>query len=144
MQTASLSIGAQINASCTLDVVTQVSFGTVDLTAPAPTDAIGTFTLDCSSGAPVYITLGQGTNPAAGSSDAAPMRQMSAGATDRLAYQLYRNAAYTQLWGNTQPTAAVLLGSGAAQSVAIYGRVAPGQAVVSGAYQDTVLATVTY
>jgi spore coat protein U-like protein len=58
--------------------------------------------------------------------------------------RLYRNAAYTQLWGNTQPTAAVLLGSGAAQSVAIYGRVAPGQAVVSGAYQDTVLATVTY
>lgn len=141
---AALDVGADIVATCTMVIATQLNFGTVDLSSPTPMGGNGVISVTCSNGAPIYITLGQGLYPAPGSTDTAPLRQMSAGGADRLDYNFYRDAAGTIAWGNTTLTGAVLSGSGSNQSATIYAFVPPSQSVMSGTYQDSVLATVTY
>jgi spore coat protein U-like protein len=92
----------------------------------------------------VHITLGQGLYPGPASTDTVPIRQMSAGGTDRLAYGIYRDPGLTQSWGNTQASGATLTGDGSAETAMIYASIPSGQSVMSGTYQDTILATITY
>jgi len=141
--TDNLTVSADVIATCTI-VAAPVNFGTYDVTAGAPNDATGTVTITCSNGSAVYVTLGQGTQPAAGSTAAAPARQMSAGGTDVLAYSLFSDAGRTTSWGGTQATGVAQTGSGAADVLTVYGRIPASQAVQSGAYTDSVLATVNY
>jgi len=141
--TDNLAVSATVIATCTI-VAAPVNFGTYDVTAVTPTDATGTVTITCSNGAAVYVTLGQGSNPGAGSTDPAPARQMSAGGTDRIGYGLFSDAGHTTTWGNTQATGLTATGNGAAQALSVFGRIPAGQGVASGAYTDSVLATVNY
>jgi spore coat protein U-like protein len=88
--------------------------------------------------------MDQGQNPATGSTNAVPLRRLSASATQILAYNLYSDAAHTVAWENvtgvTSPTP-----SGSAQTMNVYGQVAAAQhAATAGAYADSVLVTVTF
>jgi spore coat protein U-like protein len=141
--TDNLAVSATVTSSCTI-VAAPVNFGTYDVASGTANDASGSVTITCTNGAPVYVTLGQGSNAGAGSTDAAPVRQMSAGGTDRLGYGLFRDAARTTAWGNTQATGSAQTGSGAAQVLTVFGRIPALQGVASGAYTDSVLATVNY
>ena len=60
-------------------------------------------------------------------------------------YELYRNSARTQRWGNTLNTDTVVgSGNGANQNLTVFGRV-PNQSTPSaGTYNDTITVTVTY
>lgn len=143
-QVQSLALSASVVASCSIDASTELALGVYDLSAVAPTDSSGNLTVSCSSGSPVVIMLGQGTQPAPGSTDAVPLRRMTAGGAGRLQYELYRDPARSQVWGNTPVTGVSLIGSSLPQVVSIYARVPPAQPVSSGSYQDSVLATVSY
>jgi spore coat protein U-like protein len=134
--TDSLFVGADINATCTISISIDLDFGTLDLSSPTPQSGFGSIGVSCTNGSPVYITLGQGLYPAAGSTDTAPIRQMSAGGSDRIDYNIYRDAAFTIPWGNTPASGAVLTGTGGADSAALYARVPAGQQVLSGTYTD--------
>ncbi len=144
--TANLSVTATISANCTVSTAA-VAFGAYDpvvANLSSPLAGTGTITTTCSNGAAPVITLGQGSNPGGGSTDAAPVRQM-ANAANRMGYSLYQDSARTTVWGNTVGTAPTSVpGSGVAQNFTVYGQVAAGQSLPVGSYADTVVATVTF
>lgn len=143
--TSNLSVTATVSANCTIST-SAVAFGTYDPVsthASADLDGTGTVTVTCTSGSGATITLDQGSNPATGSTDAAPLRQMASGA-NRLAYSLYSDASRTTVWGNTAATDVDHTGTGTATALTVYGRIPGGQNKPAGSYTDTVVATVTY
>jgi spore coat protein U-like protein len=145
-QTSNLSVTASVTANCSISTL-PVAFGAYDpvtANATTPLDATGTVTVNCTSGATGTITLGQGSNPGTGSTDAAPARQLKDGGTDVLAYTLYQDAAHQTVWGNTAGTGVASLGTGTATAVSVYGRIAAGLNAPVGNYTDTVVATVTF
>lgn len=71
-------------------------------------------------------------------------RQMELSPGETLSYQLYRDAAHTQLWGTVPALRVDGTGTGAAQSVPLYGLV-PAQGLRPiGTYTDRVTVTVYY
>lgn len=144
--TSNLSVTATVSANCTITTA-PVAFGPYDpivTNATSPLDGSGTVSVTCTNGSAVKITLGQGSNAASGSTDAAPLRQMKDSGTDVLAYSLYQDTGRSTVWGNTPSTGVAETGTGAVQNVTVYGAVAAGQNVPAASYSDTVIATVTF
>jgi spore coat protein U-like protein len=144
-ETANLSVTATVAANCTISTA-PVAFGAYDPVtahASADLDASGTVIVTCTSGASTGITLDQGANADAGSSDAAPLRRMADGG-NFLSYSLFADAGRTTVWGNTVGTQVAHTGTGAVTNLTVYGRVAGGQNAPIGSYADTVTATVTF
>ena len=62
-----------------------------------------------------------------------------------LAYSLFSNSAMTTNWGNTVGTdTSAGTGTGAAQTLTVYGKIPAGTAPAADGYSDTITATVTY
>jgi spore coat protein U-like protein len=145
--TSNMTVSAEVSANCSISAGA-LAFGTYDpvvANASSGGDLAGTATLSvaCTSGASATITLGQGSNAAGGSTDAAPLRQMASG-TDNLAYALYQDSGHTTAWGNSAGTGEEYTGTGSSTNVTVYGLVAKGQNVPAGSYSDTVVATITF
>ena len=69
-------------------------------------------------------------------------RRMRKGA-DYIAYELYRDAQYSQLWNNSGASQGT--GNNGTQTINIYGKAGPSlTAVPAGEYQDTITVTLTY
>ncbi len=144
--TANLSVTASVSATCSIST-TALGFGAYDPVGAnnaSPLDGTGNVIVTCTNGASAALTLGQGSNAAAGSTDAVPVRRMKNAGGVFLSYSMYTDAAHTTIWGNTSGTSVAQTGSGTASSVTVYGRIPAGQNVASGAYADTVVATVTF
>lgn len=104
-------------------------------------DQTTTLSVTCTTGAPYSVGLDAGT--AAGSTIANRLLAGPAAATVR--YQLYRDAARTQIWGNTPGTDTVAgTGNGAAQTLTVYGRVPPQTTPAAGAYTTNITATINF
>lgn len=143
--TSDLSTTATVVANCTISTAA-VAFGNYDPVVAHKTTALdgtGTVTVTCTSGSATTITLAQGANPATGSTDAVPLRQMAASA-NRLSYDLYSDSGRTAIWANTAETDVAHTGTGAAVALTVYGRVPANQNKPAGDYADTVVATVTF
>ncbi len=144
--TSNLSVTATVSSNCTIST-SPVAFGAYDpvvANAASPLNGTGSVSVTCTTGASATITLGQGSNPAAGSSNAVPLRQMKDAGTDVLAYFLYQDSGHATVWGNTAGTGVPETGNGAAINVTVYGQVPAAQNVPAASYSDTVLATVTF
>ncbi len=139
-----LDVTANVVNSCTIATSAVAFLTNYDVASATPNTGSGTVTINCTNGAPVYVTLGEGAQPATGSSATVPLRQMSAGGTDRLGYFLYQDSGFSSVWANTQATGVTRVGTGANDALTVYGRIPTGQPVASGAYADGVLATVNY
>lgn len=145
--TSNLTVSATVDANCTIDASGGVAFGTYDpVSANSATgidldNSSSTISTTCTTGSAATITLGQGANADTGSTDSAPLRQMISGA-DLLSYNLYTDSAGGTVWDNV--TGVDVTGTGAADSVNVYGRIPKGQNVPVGSYSDTVVATVTF
>lgn len=133
---------------CTVSA-TPVSFGTYDVFNASPTDTSGTVSVTCR-----VILLGllvsyEVSLDTGGNSSYSP-RKMQKGGSYTLDYNLYKDAARTQVWGD---------GSGGSSTLSIakliqvgthtddynlYGRMPAGQNVEAGSYSDTVTVTVEY
>lgn len=140
-----LGVTTNVNPDCTIST-SALSFGNynpVGTHATNPLDNQGAVIVSCTPGAITTITLGQGLNPASGSTDAAPLRRMASGA-NRLSYTLFQDTGRTTFWGNTAGTGLSYTGTGSSSNIAVYGRIAPGQIVPAGTYNDTVVATITF
>lgn len=136
-------VSIEIRETCTLNVAAaDVAFGQVDRSAGA--DAGSTLSVTCTTGTPWVLGLNNGLN-ASGATVSATNRRMTSGSAF-VPYGLYRDASRTQLFGSTAGTdTASGTGTGAAQSVSVFGRVtAASTNVAAGVYQDTVVAQVTY
>jgi spore coat protein U-like protein len=138
-QTSSFNVTATVNAACTI-ASTAVNFGVYSPAAVKTGD--GTVTINCTNGATVFVTLDQGQSPAAGSSDAAPDRQMSDGGTGVLGYNLSNVGYGGANWNNT--TGVARTGTGADDVLNVFGQIPAGQTVLSGSYSDTIVATVNF
>jgi spore coat protein U-like protein len=144
--TGSMPVTSSVTASCVI-AAAPLAFGPYDTVTTANVDADAVLTFTCTFGTTgIQITLGQGLNPASGSSDTVPLRQMASGG-GRLAYFLYQQTGRTTVWGNTLATApAAVVGTGAPQTATVFGRIPSGQTSVPAGvlYTDTVVATVNF
>jgi spore coat protein U domain-containing protein, fimbrial subunit CupE1/2/3/6 len=140
--TASLTVSATVSKNCTI-TTTPVAFGAYDAVtgnATAPLTGTGILTVTCTKGAGAIVGLGLGSN-AQGTT-----RRMSASATAYLTYDLYKDGARTDHWGNALPDSYDI---GAApnrmpRSFTIFGQIPGGQDATVGNYLDTVVATVNF
>jgi spore coat protein U-like protein len=138
--TAVLAVTATVVPSCVITTL-PVAFGAY---SGAATTTTGTVIVTCTTGAAGTVTLGQGANPGAGSTDATPARRMSDG-SNFLSYALYSDTARTTVWGNTAGTGKPVVGGGIAETHTVYGTIPASQfGVPTGAYGDAVLATITF
>jgi spore coat protein U-like protein len=95
----------------------------------------------CTRGAPYQIALGAGLNDGGLGVDA---RKMKAGSAT-IAYQLYRDASRTLVWGNTLNTDTKGgSGDGSTQNHTVYGRVPAQTTPAPGTYSDTIVVTIEY
>jgi spore coat protein U-like protein len=135
--TTSLGVSATVLATCQLSS-SNVAFGNY---SSAQLDATGSVGVTCTNLAPYTVALDAGT----GSGATTSVRVMTGPSSHTLAYALYQDPTRTARWGNTLGVDMVAgIGSGAAQTLTVYGRIPAGQAPAAGVYSDTVTVTVSY
>ena len=128
-------------ANCSLST-TSIAFGTYNVFSSAPVDSTGSVVYRCNGTTPgVLITITKGQ-----SATFLP-RQLGKG-TERLAYNLYRDAARTTVWGDfTGGTWAFIdIDPPKKQdlTVTVYGRIPPGQDIGAGSYTDSVTVVMNF
>ncbi|MGC1422516.1 MAG: spore coat protein U domain-containing protein [Terracidiphilus sp.] len=134
--TTSFTVTVTIVAACTISA-SALSFGVY---AGVTTNATSTMIVNCTTNAPYYVGLNAGTATGA----TVTTRKMTSGA-HTLNYSLYSNSAHTTNWGNTVGTDTVAgSGTGANQSLTVYGQIPGAQTLFPGSYSDSITATITY
>jgi spore coat protein U-like protein len=141
----SLMVSTTGQGACTISA-SGVAFGVYNPLSSSPADAVGMITLSCSrmSGTGHYaIAL------SAGVSGSYAGRAMRSGRST-LPYQLYTNAAHTEIWGDGSGGSAVVVGvdnllqRGGTSTYPVYGRTPPRRPVGPGIYGDLIVMTVTF
>ena len=69
---------------------------------------------------------------------------MTAGPGKYLDYQIYSDVSGETVWGNTALTGVALTGTGASQTLTVYGSIPSAQMVPQGDYSDQISITITY
>lgn len=136
--TLNTSATAFLAGSCSI-VADDMAFGSRSTLAGGVSAAAG-IRLTCTSSTPWSVGIDGGS-----SGDPANRRMRRNGiGPQSVGYGLYRNAARTQLWGNTPATSVTGVGTGVQVALTAYGQV-PAQALpLVGNYLDTVVVTVTF
>ena len=143
-----LAVAADCSASAT-----GVSFGIYDAAATLPDDSTGSLTVSCTyTGGGVRDVSYVVTLFSANSSS--PATRWLATGSSRLYYNLYRNAARTEIWGDGTGGSYVVSGSvkpgpgvgneTRTTTYTVYGRVPERQDADAGSYADTVVITLTF
>ena len=117
----------------------------------SPTLANGTITTTCSLQSGIWVNVAFTLSYSPGFSSNFSSRNMLSG-SNALYYNLYADAAYTQVLGDgtggstTGGDSMFLIFFNPTQqrSATIYGRIPPGQDVPAGGYSDTIVVTITY
>ena len=137
--TSQFQVTLTLQAECKLTSASEMAFGTSGVIQSALT-ATSTINVQCTNTTPYNIGLGAGV----GAGATVAVRKMTAGAAT-ITYELFRDAARTQVWGDTVSTNTVAgTGNGAVQPYTVYGRVPAQTTPASGNYADTIQITVTY
>ncbi len=133
---------------------TGVAFGAYDPLLSTNDDSTGSITVTCTYIAPGGVTVVNYTVvlSTGGNGSFAP-RRMSAGAS-RLDYNLYRDAARTQVWGNATGGTSIIsgtirvgpgVGNGTRSNThTVYGRIPALQDADTGNFTDSILLTLTF
>lgn len=131
----SLSVTTNYENSCNLISASDLNFGHMNDLSQAVTSST-TVTLSCPLNTSWKVNLDQGMNYDG------TTRRMRKG-SDYIAYELYRDAQYSQLWNNSGASQGT--GNNGTQTIPIYGKAGPSSAAVpAGEYQDTITVTLTY
>lgn len=140
-RSSTLSVDATVTANCTIST-SPLNFGSVDTLSGSPVDGTGGITVTCTNGTVWSAAADAGS----GSGATFASRRLTQGA-DTLSYNLYTNAGRTSIWGDGTGSTVTIgnTGTGAAQTVTVYGRIPGSQSSApAGSYADTVSVTVTY
>ncbi len=139
--TANFNVTITIQDECTISATT-LDFGTNPGVITANIDNQNTISVTCTNTTPWTITLSTG-----GAGVYNPRKMTGPGAAT-IDYNIYRDAARTQIWGDPSVDPATFAvtgtGTGSAQAQTGYGRVPPQSAPTPGAYSDSITATVTF
>jgi spore coat protein U domain-containing protein, fimbrial subunit CupE1/2/3/6 len=104
-------------------------------------DATSAVTVTCTNGASYSVGLNQGTT-SGGTTTIRKMVGQTSSAT--INYQMFKDIARTDNWGNASGSWATGTGTGSAQSLTVYGRMPAQTTPKPDTYRDTVTVTVTY
>lgn len=115
-----------------------LDFGTV--TAMSGHAATTNLSVTCTLDGPYSIALDGGSV----SGDVTDRRMQLGPGPEMIEYQLYQDAGHTQVWGDTPGMMVQGTGTGAPQSVSVFGLVPAQGPKQPGAYQDTITVTVTF
>jgi spore coat protein U-like protein len=133
---APMAVSATVQATCLISA-NNLAFGNY---SGVQLDATSNVSVTCTNTTPYNVGLNQGLATGA----TVTTRQMQSG-TNLLNYAIFSDTGRTTNWGNTVGTDTVAgTGTGSAQSISVYGRIAASQYVKPGAYTDTITATVNY
>lgn len=128
-----------------------VAFGNYDSSLPGPTDISGSLTVTCTRAPLDSWTISYSLALSRGGSGTYAPRRMASGAS-QLDYNLYRDAARSQVWGDGTSSTGIVSAtmnfnlfqfSNSAAHTA-YGRMPAGQSVAAGSYGDTMVVTITF
>jgi spore coat protein U-like protein len=137
--TTTLGVSLTINAGCNVSS-SPLAFLAQSVLASAANQT-GSVSVTCTNTTPYNVGLDKG----AGSGASVSNRLMTGPSSATVAYGLFQDIAHTANWGNTVGTDTVSgTGNGNAQTVNVYGRIAPQTTPAPGAYADTVNVTVTF
>ncbi|MGS7196109.1 Csu type fimbrial protein [Pseudomonas aeruginosa] len=107
----------------------------------ASSSGAGSIVLTCTPGMTVSVALDYGIN--GGSSNQRYLKRVSGNET--LAYQLYQDAAYSQVWGNGALARTIANFPASTQTYTVYARLfAVGSLPSAGNYRDTVTVTLSF
>ena len=136
------TVSVTVLASCSI-AANNLSFGSVSVLS-ANVDASANLSVTCTTTTPYTVAIGPGSGMGA-----TTVNRAMSGAGGAVAYRLYQDAARSVNWGSTAPPAANAdtvsgVGTGAQQTLTVYGRVPPQTTPQQGGYSDTVVLTLTY
>ncbi|RJQ47398.1 MAG: SCPU domain-containing protein [Nitrospiraceae bacterium] len=132
------------HAVCTLST-TPVNFGSYNVLSSSPLDTAASITVDCDETPPPFVTLSIGPSPNSGGFSPRKMKQ--SGSTDLISYNLYIDAACTQIWGDGSGntfTAQNKVFKRSPWISTVYGRIPPQQNVSAGTYTETLTVTIVW
>lgn len=120
-----------------------VSFGDYDTSIASAQDADGVIYITCDPDVPYKGWLDQGVNSGGGF---IPRKMLLSGGGYTLSYNLYRDSARTEVWGDGTNNTYVRtgVGTGGEDQLIVYGRLSGSQNVGVGLYSDTVTVTVEW
>lgn len=120
---------------------TAVNFGGYD--SYTLLDATGSVNVICETGVNYSIRIDAGSNSGGSFT---PRKARLAGGTGTASYNLFRDSARSEAWGDGTNNTFVRtgVGTGAEEKLTIYGRLPGGQKVASGVYSDTLTITVEW
>jgi spore coat protein U-like protein len=121
--------------SCKNLGATAVAFGTYNVFTAADLTGVGTISYSCPPPLAPVVAISASAN------GAYKPRQMTAGA-NTLAYELYKDAAMTVVWGVGADQQAVPSGNG--KTASVYARLFQQQDAAVGAYSDTITVTFNF
>jgi spore coat protein U-like protein len=136
-------------ASCTITSPT-LNFGSYDPLLATNDDSTAVVRVSCSRTILPRETVNYSLTSSIGNGPGYAARRMVSG-VEILNYNVYRNAARTQIWGNGTGGSFTITGSFNLNSAAtrnrnhtLYGRIPPLQNSAAGAYSDTLVVTLTF
>ncbi|MET0935646.1 MAG: spore coat protein U domain-containing protein [Luteibacter sp.] len=133
-----LAVTASVSPKCTVGTATDLDFGSVPGLLKTATDKTSLVRMTCTYRAAYQVGLDNGSHALGG------VRRMGGGSSF-VSYDLFRDSQRTLHWGNTlNSDTATGTGSGAEQTMTVYGRVPAQAAVPARAYSDVITVTVTY
>jgi spore coat protein U-like protein len=139
--TNTFTVQAVINASCNVTATT-LNFGTYDPTSATALAGSSTVSVFCTSGTPYTAALN------VGSGGGSFTTRTIANGSNTLNYNLFRDSAYAQVWGDGSGSTFTVAGTGSglltASNITVYGQIPIAQDKPAGSYSSTVTVTVTY
>jgi spore coat protein U-like protein len=132
-------VTAKVNAVCAV-TASDLAFAAYTSGAGAPVQGTTVLKATCTPG----TTYNIGLNDGAAGGTIYTSRQMASG-TNKLNYQLYRDSARTNIWGNTTGTDTVQdVGIGMVKDHTVFGAVPAAQVVPAGDYTDTITVRISF
>ena len=136
---ASFTASATVQPECHFDAVDLLDFGEIPGLPGSAVTASAAITMTCRRGTDWQLSLDDGLH-AVGQT-----RRMSNGNGAYAQYELYRDVAMTQRFGQTvNVDRQTGTGTGGSQTVMVHGRMPAAQNLTPGSYGDRVVVTVTY
>lgn len=143
--TVTFPVTATVNSNCSISAV-GLAFGNYDplsANASSPLTATNTLQVACVKGVTPTVGLDVGQN----STHASGTTRAMAGSTGMwLSYELYKDSAHTQVWGNSGSGLDTLgtASNTTPVAVTVYGQIPGAQMVSVGSYTDTITASVNF
>ena len=134
-----IPVSATVPNACTVNMATDLDFGSILATETGTIDRSSAISLTCSRRTPWQIGLSNGANPSG------LLRRMAGPGGQFVEYQLYRNPERWDRWGSTLNVDTVAgTGTGSSQTATVYGRILNQYLTQAGTYNDTITVIVTY